>query len=58
MSIGGFLSQGGYAYFVWMSYGLALGLMLFEIIQLRRERRTIFTRLGRLIRMRPRGGDQ
>jgi heme exporter protein D len=58
MSVGEFLSQGGYAYFVWMSYGAALGLILFEIIQVRRERRTIFSRLGRLIRMRPRGGDQ
>jgi heme exporter protein D len=58
MSVGEFLSQGGYAYFVWASYGAALGLLAGEIMQVRRNHRTILTRLGRLIRMRPRGGDQ
>ncbi|MCU0834728.1 MAG: heme exporter protein CcmD [Chromatiaceae bacterium] len=52
-----FLSQGGYAYFVWASYGAALVLLVGEMVQLRRTHRTILTRLGRLLRMRPRGGD-
>ena len=47
-----FLSQGGYAVFVWPSYGLALGLMVVEVLLLRRDRRTILTRLGRLNRLR------
>jgi len=47
-----FFSQGGYAFYVWTSYGLTLVLLLAEIVQLRRHRRTILARLGRLIRMR------
>jgi heme exporter protein D len=51
-----FLSQGGYAFFVWSSYGMTLALMVAEIVALRRRERTIFARLGRLMRMRTRGG--
>jgi heme exporter protein D len=51
-----FLSQGGYAFFVWSSYGMTLVLMVAEIVTLRRRERTIFARLGRLMRMRTRGG--
>ena len=47
-----FFSQGGYAFFVWMSYGLAFGLLLVEMLLLRRDRRTILARLGRLTRLR------
>jgi len=50
-----FLSQGGYAFYVWSSYGLALALLVTEVVQLRRQRRTIFARLGRLMRMRSQG---
>jgi heme exporter protein D len=50
-----FFSQGGYAFFVWSSYGVGLGLMVLEILQLRRQRRTILTRLGRILRMRSAG---
>lgn len=57
MSLSEFFSQGGYAYFVWASYGAALVLLAGEIVQLRRHHRTILTRLGRLLRMRTRGGD-
>ena len=46
-----FLSQGGYAFFVWSSYGMALVLLVFELLQLRSQRRTILARLGRLVRM-------
>jgi heme exporter protein D len=51
-----FLSQGGYAFFVWSSYGMTLVLMVAEIVALRRRERTIFARMGRLMRMRTRGG--
>ncbi len=57
MSLAEFFSQGGYAYFIWASYGATLVLLVGEIIQLRRNHRTILTRLGRLLRMRTRGGD-
>ena len=47
-----FLSQGGYAFYVWSCYGLGAALMVGEIIALRRHQRTIVAQLGRLKRMR------
>jgi heme exporter protein D len=47
-----FLSQGGYAFFVWSSYGMGLALLAAEVLVLHRERRTILQRLGRLARLR------
>ena len=47
-----FFSQGGYGFYVWSSYGMALVLLVAEIIQLRKQRRTILAQIGRLIRMR------
>ena len=47
-----FLSQGGYAFYVWSCYGLGAVLMVGEIIVLRRRQRTILAQLGRLKRMR------
>ena len=52
-----FLSQGGYAGFVWGSYWMALALLVVEVVGLRRQRRTILARLGRLIRLRAPGGN-
>lgn len=47
-----FFSQGGYAFFVWSSYGMGLALLTAEVLLLCRERRTILQRLGRLARLR------
>lgn len=47
-----FLDQGGYAFYVWSSYGMALVLLIVELVQLRSQHRTILTRLGRFMRMR------
>jgi heme exporter protein D len=47
-----FFSQGGYALYVWGSYGMALVLLVAEIVQLKRQRRTILARIGRIMRMR------
>ncbi|AFL74938.1 heme exporter protein CcmD [Thiocystis violascens] len=47
-----FFSQGGYAFFVWGAYGMVALLLLAEILQLRAERRSMLSRLGRLMRMR------
>ncbi len=44
-----FLSQGGYAFYVWSSYGMALALLVLELLALRSRRRTILARLGRLM---------
>ena len=55
MTMTEFFSQGGYAFYVWSSYGMGLVLLTAEIIQLRRQRRTILARIGRLIRMRSEG---
>ncbi|MGE5153135.1 MAG: heme exporter protein CcmD [Bdellovibrio bacteriovorus] len=52
-----FLNQGGYAGFVWGSYGMALALLVAEVVGLRRQRRTILSRLGRLFRLRAPGGN-
>ena len=51
-----FISQGGYAFYVWSSYGMALVLLVLELVQLRNRRRTILARLGRLMRMQARRG--
>jgi len=57
MSQASFLSQGGYAFFVWGSYGMAALLLVAEMLLLRRRRRTILFRIGRLIRMRAQETD-
>lgn len=49
-----FFFQGGYGAYVWGAYGLTLILLLGEVWQLRRQRRTIFARLSRMIRLRTR----
>ena len=56
--MGEFFSQGGYAFYVWSSYGMALILLALELMQLRNQRRTILARLGRLLRMRASGGNK
>ncbi len=47
-----FFVQGGYAFYVWSSYGMALILLVLELVQLGRRRRAILARLARLVRMR------
>jgi len=51
-SISQFVHQGGYAGFVWGAFGMTFALLLAEIWQLRRSRRTILVRVGRLVRLR------
>ncbi|WP_459865543.1 heme exporter protein CcmD [Endothiovibrio diazotrophicus] len=51
-SMSQFLSQGGYAFYVWCSYGVCAVLMLGELIALRRGRKGTLERIRRLIRMR------
>jgi len=42
-----FFSMGGYATYVWGSYGVATGLIVVEIILLRSRRRAALDQLGR-----------
>jgi heme exporter protein D len=51
-SFSDFIHQGGYAYYVWSAFGVTFGLLIAEIWQLRRARRTILVRVGRLARLR------
>lgn len=46
-----FFAMGGYAFYVWGSFGVTLLLMIAEIIMVRRQHRTLRQRLGRMIRM-------
>ncbi len=46
-----FLSQGGYAFYVWSAFGMTFLLLVAEVISLRRSHRTILRRVGRLARL-------
>ena len=50
-----FFALGGYGAYVWGAYGLTLLLLVGEVWQLRRQRRTILARLSRMVRLRTRG---
>ena len=46
-----FFAMGGYAFYVWGSYGVTALFMLGELILLILRRRTITQRLGRMVRI-------
>ncbi len=46
-----FFAMGGYALYVWGSFGMFALCVLIEIIVLRRRKRTILQRLSRMIRL-------
>lgn len=58
MNISEFVSQGGYAAYVWGAYGLAAVLMIAEVFQLRAKRRTIIARISRILRLRSQEKNQ
>jgi len=45
-----FIDMGGYAGFVWLSYGVTMVFMVGEVVLLSKRKRTVIQRLGRLIR--------
>jgi heme exporter protein D len=51
-SAGNFFAMGGYAFYVWGSYGVTAVFLFLEIVSLVLRKRTITQRLGRRIRMR------
>lgn len=50
MSFADFFSMGGYAFYVWGSYGVAALVFAGEVILLRRRRRTLLRRASRMNR--------
>jgi heme exporter protein D len=48
--------MGGYAFYVWGSYGVTAALLLLEVALLMRRRRTLLGRLGRIHGGRIHGG--
>ena len=50
-SAGEFFAMGGYAFYVWGSFGVAALFLLVEVVMVRRRKRTIIQRLGRRRRM-------
>lgn len=51
MSVSKFFAMGGYALYVWGSYGVAALVMAVEVILVLRRKRTLWRRLGRITRM-------
>jgi heme exporter protein D len=47
-----FFAMGGYAFYVWGSYGVTALFLLLEVVLVMLRKRTITQRLGRRIRMR------
>lgn len=46
-SVGEFFNMGGYAFYVWGSYAVTLGLLAVEAIALVAKQRTLVSRLAR-----------
>ena len=51
-SAGEFFAMGGYAFYVWGSYGVTALFLIVEVIMVISRKRTITQRLGRRLRMR------
>jgi len=51
-SAGEFFAMGGYAFYVWGSYGVTALFLLVEVVMVVSRKRTITQRLGRRMRMR------
>jgi heme exporter protein D len=51
-SAGEFFAMGGYAFYVWGSYGVTVLFLMLEVVLVMARKRTITQRLGRRIRMR------
>lgn len=51
MSVAEFFQMGGYALYIWGSFGAALLLMILEPILLRGRRRNILKRIARMARI-------
>ncbi len=54
MNLNEFLHMGGYAFYVWTSYGIALLVLLVNVITPLRQRRKVLTGIARTARRRTR----
>ncbi len=52
MSVAEFFDMGGYALYVWGSFGVSALLMIIEPIMLRSHRRSVLQRIARIVRMK------
>jgi heme exporter protein D len=52
MSVAEFFDMGGYAFYVWGSFGATALLMIVEPLLLRQRRRNILRRIARMARIR------
>lgn len=50
MNIQEFFNQGGYAFYVWGAYGMAVVALSLEIITLNQRRKAALTRVRRMLR--------
>jgi len=50
MNLNTFLHQGGYAFYVWGAYGMAVFALSLEIFLLRQQRKIVLARIRRLLR--------
>ncbi len=50
-SAGEFFAMGGYAFYVWGSFGVTALFLLVEVVMVVHRKRTIVQRLGRRMRM-------
>lgn len=57
-SVADFLAMGGYAPYVWWSFGLTAAFMLLEPLLIRRQRQSLLARLRRLYRAEQRAGGR
>lgn len=51
MSVAEFFDMGGYALYVWSSFGVTAVLMVIEPILLRSRKQSVLQRISRIIRM-------
>jgi heme exporter protein D len=51
MSVAEFFDMGGYALYVWSSFGVTAVLMVIEPLLLRKRRQSVLQRISRIIRM-------
>ena len=55
MSLEHFFAMGGYAFYVWTAYGMALAVLVFNLILPLRRKAEVFKSIGRLFKLeRPR----
>lgn len=57
-SFSAFLHMGGYAFYVWSSFGLSFLLLALELLLLSGRRRTLLKRLGQIQRLNTSRGSK